>query len=388
MKKKIISLIMATVLMVCATAIAPSVTSAASYKDQIAELERKQATLKNQIDDLQDDIDEQEKLRDALQSQIDTLQAQIDIYNDEITSYEDEIDEMKAEQAVIEADLQAKKDLFLQRVRALYISGSGNSSLSILLGADDFSNFLYQDQILESITAHDDEIMKELQKDIDKYETLKAGIQVKIDEVDVMKAGVVSKQSVLNDSVKQYNAVISKLEGEQGELEGTLEEYQEQIDALEEKISDAANDAKNESISSNIKYDGSQFRWPCPNYYYISSPFGPRWGRNHNGIDIAGSAIYGKPIVAAADGQVTLSSYNSGGYGNYVMINHGNSSDGNNYVTLYAHMSSRAAYVGQRVSAGDVIGYVGSTGYSTGPHLHFEIRVNGSPRNPLGWFNN
>lgn len=384
MFKKIISLLMVVVLSVCVCSFSPVSTSAASNKEQIAELERQQEIIKGQIASVQNDINYQENLRKPLQDQIDNLQAQIDLYNSEITGYENEIADLKEKQKEIETDLETKKDLFLQRVRALYISGSVSTQLSVLLGADDFSNFLYQDQVLESITKHDNKIMEELKKDIAELEETKKGIDGKIAEVDKVKAVVVSKQAVLNESIKKYNNIIGQLEDKKEDLEDTLENYQNQIDNLEQEVSGAINN----STSSNIKYDGSKFKWPCPNYYYISSPFGPRWGRNHNGCDIAGSAIYGKPIIAAADGQVTLSSYNEGGYGNYVMINHGTDSSGVNYTTLYAHMSSRAVSAGRWVTKGQIIGYVGSTGYSTGPHLHFEIRVNGTPKNPLNWFNN
>lgn len=384
MFKKIISILMVLVLSVCVCSFSPISSSAASNKEQIAELERQQEIIRGQIASVQNDINYQEKLRKPLQDQIDNLQAQIDLYNSEITGYENEIADLKDKQKKIEADLETKKDLFLQRVRALYISGSTNTQLSILLGADDFSNFLYQDQVLESITKHDNKIMEDLKKDIAELEKTKEGIDGKIAEVDKVKSVVVSKQAVLNESIKKYNNIIGKLEDRKDNLEDTLENYQNQIDNLEQEVSGAISN----STSSNIKYDGSKFKWPCPNYYYISSPFGPRWGRNHNGCDIAGSAIYGKPIIAAADGQVTLSSYNDGGYGNYVMINHGADSSGVNYTTLYAHMSSRAVSAGSWVTKGQIIGYVGSTGYSTGPHLHFEIRVNGTPKNPLNWFNN
>ena len=381
MFRKTVSVILVVILSVCACVITPATSTAASYRDQIKELERKQEAIKSQIADLQDDIDEQEKYRDALQEQIDNLQDQIDIYNEQITEHEKSIKENKQKQKDIEAEIETKKDLFLERIRALYISGSGNSSISILLGADNFSNYLYQDQLYESITKYDNKVMDDLRDDITELEAVKAESAKKIESVNAIKSDVVAKQAELSKSQQKYIDVINKLEGKQSSLEGTLDEYQEKIDDLEDLIEKEAEQARQESISSNIK-------WPCPNYYYITSRFGPRWGRNHNGIDIAGSAIYGKPIIAAADGQVTLSSYNGGGYGNYVMINHGNDSSGDNYVTLYAHMSSKAASVGQWVSAGDIIGYVGSTGYSTGPHLHFEIRVNGSPRNPLNWFNN
>ena len=385
MFRKILSLLMVVVLSVCTCSIAPITTNSATTKEQIAELERKQQAIKEQIAALQNDINKQEKLKKPLQDQIDNLQAQIDLYNSEITGFENEISKLREEQAKIEADLETKKDLFLKRVRALYISGSTNTQISILLGADDFSNFLYQDQVLESITKYDNKIMEDLKKDIDELEKIKSGINDKKAEVEKVKATVVSKQSVLNDAIKQYNSIINELEDKKSDLNDTLKDYQDQIDKLEKEINSTIN---NSSSSSTIKYDGSKFKWPCPNYYYISSPFGPRWGRNHNGVDIAGSAIYGKPIVASADGQVSLSSYNSGGYGNYVMINHGKDSSGTNYTTLYAHMSSRAVSTGAWVTKGQIIGYVGSTGYSTGPHLHFEIRVNGTPKNPLNWFNN
>jgi murein DD-endopeptidase MepM/ murein hydrolase activator NlpD len=186
--------------------------------------------------------------------------------------------------------------------------------------------------------------------------------------------------------MRAMNSVISGLESQQSELEFDVSEYQEQIDELERKIEEAAQAAQQESVENNIQYDGSQFLWPSPGYYYISSNYGYRWGRLHKGTDIAGSNIYGTPIIAAADGVVSLVDFNDGGYGYYVMVNHGNSG-GNNYTTLYAHMASWPSVSnGQSVSAGDVLGYVGSTGRSTGPHLHFEIRVNGNAQNPMNYF--
>lgn len=120
------------------------------------------------------------------------------------------------------------------------------------------------------------------------------------------------------------------------------------------------------------------FIWPLPYTHYITSNFEWRWGRMHNGLDIADSGVYGQSIIAADGGTVTFAGNDGGGYGNYVVIDHGNG-----YVTLYAHCSSLAVSSGQYVSQGDVIAYVGSTGNSTGPHLHFEIQVDGSPQNPL-----
>ncbi|MGN1112185.1 MAG: peptidoglycan DD-metalloendopeptidase family protein [Acutalibacteraceae bacterium] len=135
-----------------------------------------------------------------------------------------------------------------------------------------------------------------------------------------------------------------------------------------------------ESSSSASSYGSGSFIWPVPYTHNITSYFGPRWGRLHGGIDIAAGGVDGQPIVAADSGTVILAGNQGDGYGNYVIIDHGNG-----YKTLYGHMSSVAAYTGQQVAQGEVIGYVGSTGNSTGPHLHFEIRVNDVQTDPLGY---
>ncbi len=381
LSKKALCLLMSAVLLLTGSLIVQIPTvGAASYESQIKELESKQAELKTKINALQDDIDDQEALKAALQEQIDTVQSQIDLYNAQIEKLQDKIDEMEATKAKKAAEIEDKKEMFLARVRAMYIAGN-DSALSVLLGADDFADYLYQDELLASITEYDNRVMDQLRVDIEEINQLEEDVKAQQDEIRSIKSVVDEKRAELGNTMKSYNAVIAKLEDQQEELELDVEAYQKQIDALEAKIQAATQDAADD----NVSYDGSQFLWPTPGYYYITSGYGYRWGRLHKGVDIAGSNIYGKPILAAADGVVSLVDYNDGGYGYYVMINHGNSG-GNNYVTLYAHMSSQAAYVGQRVSKGDVIGYVGSTGRSTGPHLHFEIRVNGTAQNPMNYF--
>ena len=120
--------------------------------------------------------------------------------------------------------------------------------------------------------------------------------------------------------------------------------------------------------------------WPVPHTHNITSYMEWRWGRMHNGIDIAGGGDYGQPFVAADGGTVIWSGDDGGGYGNYVMIDHGNG-----YITVYGHASELACSTGDYVSQGQTIGYIGSTGNSTGPHLHFEIRLNGDYQDPLGY---
>ena len=276
----------------------------------------------------------------------------------------------------------------MTRLRAMYVSGD-NSMLNVLLSANDFGDFLYRDQLLSSVTDHDNAIMEQLKADIKAVEELETQANEEKQEIQSIKSEVDAKRAELGDRMKEMNAVISELEGQKSGLEDQLDEYAAAIDEFEAKIqAEAAAAAKNNnssasqspSYSGGAKPNAGGWVWPCPGFYYISSYVGPRWGRTHNGLDIAGGSIYGKPIVAARAGTVIDAGWNSGGYGNYVMINHG---DG--FITIYGHMSSVAAYNGQSVSAGQVIGYVGNSGRSTGPHLHFEVRLNGSVEDPLDY---
>lgn len=361
---------------------------AASYREKINELESKQAKVKEQINSLKSDIGDQEKLKDALQDEINTVQAQIDVYNGQLTEVENRLSEIEAQKEQKQNDLENTKQTFMTRLRAMYVSGD-NSMLNVLLSANDFGDFLYRDQLLSSVTDHDNAIMEQLKADIKAVEELETQANEEKQEIQSIKSEVDAKRAELGDRMKEMNAVISELEGQKSGLEDQLDEYAAAIDEFEAKIqAEAAAAAKNNnssasqspSYSGGAKPNAGGWVWPCPGFYYISSYVGPRWGRTHNGLDIAGGSIYGKPIVAARAGTVIDAGWNSGGYGNYVMINHG---DG--FITIYGHMSSVAAYNGQSVSAGQVIGYVGNSGRSTGPHLHFEVRLNGSVEDPLDY---
>ena len=149
-----------------------------------------------------------------------------------------------------------------------------------------------------------------------------------------------------------------------------------------EESNDSYSDYSYGSSGSSTGYSASTggFMWPVPHTTNITSYMEYRWGRMHNGIDIAGGGDYGMPFVASAGGTVIFAGNDGGGYGNYVMIDHGNG-----YVTVYGHASELCCSVGQQVSQGETIGLIGSTGNSTGPHLHFEVRLNGEYQNPLNY---
>ena len=370
-----------SVLLVSAAGSVLTVGAGTNLNDQIKSLERKQAAIKSEIADLKKDISKQQELKSALQKQINNVQNQIDLYNSEISTLNKKISALEDEVAQTQQTLDDSKAAFKSRLYAMYVSGD-QSSLALLLSADDFGDFLYKAELMRSVTEYDTVIIEQLKADIEKLEADEKELENKKSSVKSMKSSMAAKQTELNNSMKEMNSVISDMNEKKGDLEDESAEYSAAIKDLEKQIAAAAAKAQ----ASKVVYSGAQFLWPVPGYYNITSGFRTAKRPNHNGIDIASSGIYGKPIVAAADGNVLLAANNGNGYGLYVMINHG-TNNGNSYTTLYGHMSSIAVSAGQSVKAGQTIGYVGSTGRSTGPHLHYEIRVNGSAKSPLSFYN-
>ncbi|MBQ1350912.1 MAG: peptidoglycan DD-metalloendopeptidase family protein, partial [Ruminococcus sp.] len=176
---------------------------------------------------------------------------------------------------------------------------------------------------------------------------------------------------------EQINTRLTYIDGEFADAE--VLDTKVTKEPVTEEIIKGCKQGKQESSDEETSGSGD-FIWPFPHTHSISSLFEWRWGRMHQGIDIAGGGDYGQPIVAADSGKVTWAGNDGGGYGNYVMIDHGNG-----YMTVYAHACDVACSTGDYVNQGDTIAYCGSTGNSTGPHVHFEIRVDGTQVDPLGY---
>ncbi len=219
------------------------------------------------------------------------------------------------------------------------------------------------------------------------------------EQMDTVKRTIENLGKATVSLTEEQKAAEAAFDAAENEIDAMLAELRRQEQQTSSKPSSSSSNTSSGSSggSSSSKPSGGSesaynFMWPSPNYHYITSPFGyrihPITGvrKLHAGCDIGGSGINGTPIYAADSGTVSLATYNAGGYGNYVMLYHGTKSDGKQYATLYAHMTRYVVSAGQKVQKGDVIGYVGSTGASTAPHLHFEIRVNGTPVNPLLYF--
>ncbi len=403
-KKVKVLLAMLLSLVVMAQIAAPVTVDAASSKAQIekrlSDLKKKESDLKNKIAKSKNKIEEQEGYKADLDEQIKVVQDQVDTLNEQIEVLDAEIVEKSGEISEHEQSINENEEQLKERLRALYIAGD-TSNIAILLGAEDLSDMFNKADVMQRVAEHDRSLINDLKETKAAIEGQLATIQEDRDTVAAARKEVSKKESQLSELIAESNRVIQNLEAakaaneeEQKKVHADMEAAEDEMDAWmkeyyrkqEEERKKQQNNNKdnnnNNNNTSNSPYKNGDFNWPVPGYYKVSSGFKWRWGRMHNGIDIAGGGIYGANIVAAADGKVVKArTYDNGGYGLHLYVDHGNG-----YMTIYGHCSKLLVGNGEYVKKGQVIAKVGNSGRSTGPHLHFEIRVNGTAKNPMNWF--
>ena len=404
-------------------AVRASAASITELESQKEEINAKLDAVNEKIDDLQDKIDQEEAYQAELTNQISLYKQQIQLLDEEIESLEIEIENKNAEIVQLEEDIdQLEVDIaakqveidetyeqFKTRMVALYQAGE-TSSLAMLLSSSSFSDFVTNVRLMQAVSASDEQLVDKLRtQKADQEETkaqvedTKAQVETALIEVQEYEESVILQREEQKTAQSNLEVAYSKSKSAQEDLEALKAQYEEDLaaakaqdEAVESEIQafyaeqarkaaeaekarqEAA--AKGETVEEAPVNTGNlSFRWPLPGYSMITSGYGPRWGSFHTGIDISGGGVYGASIVAAESGTVILASSHYS-YGNYVIVDHGGG-----YTTLYAHMSSIACSVGDYVSKGQTIGYVGSTGNSTGPHLHFEVRINSAHQNPSGF---
>ncbi len=398
MQKRIIKTISLIMLLVLTfTAVFTADVGAASKKElqnEISKLEQESKKLEAEIKAYQGKINKQEDLKDAIERKMANVQSQIDACNRQINNINSKISANKAEIDKNNKQIEADKLEFKKRLRAIYMSNPG-SNVQILLGAEDFSDFLQLSQLTASVSARDKKMIEELVAEIKKLEEKQEENKKLLEEQVSLKEKINDKKAELASEEKQIQSVISSIKKDQNEVKDENAEVEKELKQMQKEL-DAI---LNASGVGNVVYDGKDFLWPTPTVSRISSYYGTRWGRMHNGIDIANGNCWGDKIIAVADGVVTTYSnsckHNYGkkpvrnccgsGYGNYITINHG-TKNGKTYVAYYAHMASIVVKKGQRVKKGQIVGYIGSTGRSTGAHLHFGVAVNGSWVNPMNFY--
>lgn len=376
--------------------------SISSIKDDIEELKQQQEQLKNEINATRNNAALERENQAAIEAQITTTNATITKLDEyiaalgaNITDLSEEIEQQEADIAQKEIEIDEGIDNFQQRIRALYVAGN-TSMAEILMNSSDFYDMLMRTELMTSVAEHDDKMIKELLQ-------LKSDYETQLTRLEENKAILESEKADYEAQCDEWYENLLYLEGLMQESEANLNELQQEEAAMQNELAElqrleqvreqelaAAIEA---AAAANRPYVGGTFTWPVPAFYTVTSGVGWRWGSYHKGIDIAQPGIAGNPIVAANDGTVikvaNTCPHNYGkysnccgnGYGRYVMIDHGGG-----YVTLYAHMTNALVYEGQTVSRGETIGTIGSTGHSTGAHLHFEIRLNNNIENPMNYF--
>ena len=315
-----------------------------------------------------------------LQDRIDQYQAKLDEVNEKYQKLQNQVEEHQKKLDTVQESYNRKNEALKQRLVAFYKSGSINF-LDVLMDSNNIIDFVSRYYLIKKMTEYDAKSMEEIEKQKHEIEKVTNELKESKDNMKLTKADAEQQTVVLtNTKIILENQISSLTESEQS-LKSQIDIYKKQQEELENLIQYAIR-----SSTYELRYSGGIMVWPTLTTSYITSQYGSRLHpiqgiiKNHAGIDIGGST--GNPVYAAADGVIIYSQYNTGGYGNLVMIDHGTNSEGVKIVTLYGHGNKLLRNVGESVKQGELIMEMGSTGNSTGPHVHFEVRENGVAVDP------
>lgn len=366
---------------------------ATSLEGELSDAKGEQSELEKERKSAQKTLDKLETKKDQLEDYIKEIDADLNSRQKEITKLSNDLAEKEGQIAQTKAELQEALDkaqrqyaAMKERIKFVYENGN-NSYIEMILKAESFSDFLNRAELVGQVYEYDKNMLlsyEELQKSIaatkEQLETDKKAIETMQADAEYEKRQLQIVADAKEAQVKEYQSDIKSMEERIKEYDKEIEQRNAVIKKLEEQVK---KQKAAQAGASAPKYTGGKFTWPCPSSTRITDEFGMRDDpilhvqKMHNGIDIG--APYGSDIVAAYEGTVVAAAYDSS-MGNYVMIDHG----GNLY-TVYMHCSSFVTSTGAKVKAGQSIAKVGSTGRSTGNHLHFSVRLNGSYVSPWNY---
>ena len=357
--------------------------STSQLKSRLAELKSARAEANAAVEAFEGESEKYSEKIAALDYQIQSTRAElnatqkiIDSLTRDIADKQDELDETIAQ-------LDEKQELFETRIRVMYENGD-TTYLEVLLSSEDFSDMLTNMEIVSQIMDYDKRIVEEYKALKAQIETQKAALESDRKDKQDYADDLEQAYEEIEAQKKEYKALKAKVDSDLALKKAEAERMLREQDEINDEIAALSRQETAASGGGGGKVYSRSLVWPCPSYSRISSQYGYRTHpisgtrKLHKGLDIAASS--GNPVIAAASGTV-VKSYFSSSYGNYVVISHGGG-----LMTAYAHMTRRLVSAGQTVAAGQQVGTVGSTGNSTGPHLHFEVYVGGSTTNPMNYF--
>jgi murein DD-endopeptidase MepM/ murein hydrolase activator NlpD len=354
----------------------------ATLQDRVAAAQEKEQSLRQEIDDVSGRIRGLEQQVGDVSSRLAPLEHELQLREVKLNRLNALFKVQTDRLAYLRAEYRIALDRLNHRLVAAYESNAPDE-LSVLLSSSTFSAFLDGVDYIKLVASRDRQIADAVRSSRDEVAVALAHtksarrdmlrqakiVAVRVHQARVLRDQLLASKGALVDAQSSKKADLASLGAQERADAGEIDSLQEVSAELAAKIQAAQS-------HSTVQHTGSgQLSWPVS--APITSPFGWRWGRMHEGIDLG--AAYGTPIAAAGSGTVIYAGW-LGGYGNLTVIDHGGG-----LATAYGHQSRIAVSVGQQVARGEIIGYVGSTGHSTGPHLHFEVRVNGQPVDPLGY---
>lgn len=404
--KRIISVILSLTLIFSASSCIESVNAAKSIttlKKELADNASKKQEAIREKAEKQQELNTAVDKKNELDIKLSALQEDIDLIDNVITEKEREIDEKSSQIEQLSEEIDESKDTLKERMKIMYENGT-SSYLEIIFQAKGLSDLFTRIAVVQDIVKHDKNMIEEYVNSKTQIENAKLTVEKERDEqkeaktiLDEKKTDLKQMQSERDELINELKTEITKLEKFQEESEKYEEqarkELQEAIAAQEAQAKKAEKQSvKTDNSSGNgsaVKAQAAKaasgiYGWPSANSTRVTSEFSPRrknpvsgvW-KKHTGMDIGAAA--GTDVLASRSGTVVTAKWNNG-YGYYITINHG---DG--VATLYAHNSKLLVKAGDKVEKGQVIAKVGSTGNSTGPHIHFEVIVNGEPQNPRNY---
>ena len=350
------------------------------YAEDLDTLEDRKNELKTNIEQANDEIDSLNlEITDAI-AKVNELEGQIEDYNNslaeirsELKVVEAEIQETEQKLAVAEQNYANQKNNLEKRIVAMYEAGE-TTYLDVLLNSSSITEFVDNYYLIGEIAAIDENLLNTIEIEKNQIEEIKTKLDA--NRADLKQKEENEQKTLINAKIQRDN-YLANLNEQEKATRARIKEYEQELNNVENEIFIITNNL------GDSDYAGGLFAWPTPGYKTITSPFGNRihpvlgTKRFHTGIDIG--APKGASIIAANSGKVLKAGW-FGGYGNAVIIDHGGG-----FSTLYGHGSEVLVSEGQTVKRGDIIMKVGSTGMSTGPHLHFEVRINGNYMNPLDY---
>lgn len=368
-----------------------SAESIDSLQQQLQELEKQNEQYEKELEKTKSDIDDKEKYSETLLDKIGVLDEKIAVTNQSIEKLDEQIEDKQKEIDESNNQMDEQIKTLSNRLRIIYMAGNA-SDIEIILGAKDFSDFIDKVQLVRTITNYDKGLINQVNETLDEVTQQKAELEDSKAEVEEQRLLLQNDVDELNTLVEENKKTLEELYETKEKTEKSMEEAVIDSEEVEAKIKQYYKELAQSSggTASDIKVSASGFTWPSPGCYTLTSLWNEdRTTYNHGAIDIGTPT--GTQIVAAYKGTV-IDTYNGcrhnygksaycgcgGGYGNYVMIDHGNGK-----MTIYGHLTQGIVNVGDKVETGQTIGYAGSTGNSTGPHLHFECRLYGVKYNPM-----